>query len=197
MSTLEVKELSHPAGEVIKIAAGKTLDLNSQGDVKMPAGSVLQVVTSSFSTMIVTTATQGQGTYTLFNIPITPISATSKLCIDGVIYHSTDINWNGGLSCEKVGGGNAGAINAVGSVTNTAAAHVLNFWNADDGYGAGHAIAALPFNLVTDTGSTASTSIQLKLRGGTSTNMTIYINRGSVTTSSPTTSSIRIMEIQG
>ena len=31
MSTLEVKELSHPSGEVIKIAAGKTLDLKQSG----------------------------------------------------------------------------------------------------------------------------------------------------------------------
>ena len=197
MSTLELKELSHPAGEVLKIAAGKTLDLHSQGAVKMPVGSVLQVVTSSFSTMIATTATQGAGTYTLFNIPITPISATSKLCIDGVIYHDSLNNWNGGLSCEKVGGGNAGAINAVGAVTNAATENVLNFWNCDDGYGTGHGLAALPFNLVTDTGSTAATSIQLKLRGGTATNMTIYINRGSVSTNSPATSSIRIMEIAG
>jgi len=44
MSTLTLKELSAPAGEVIKIAAGKTLDLHSQGTTKMPAGSVIQVV---------------------------------------------------------------------------------------------------------------------------------------------------------
>ena len=31
MSTLELKELSHPSGEVIKIAAGKTLDLKVTG----------------------------------------------------------------------------------------------------------------------------------------------------------------------
>ena len=38
MSTLELKELSHPSGEVIKIASGKTLDLKSQGSVTMPSG---------------------------------------------------------------------------------------------------------------------------------------------------------------
>ena len=48
MSTLEVKELSHPAGQVIKIAAGKTLDLNSQGSVTMPAGSVIQVASTGY-----------------------------------------------------------------------------------------------------------------------------------------------------
>ena len=45
MSTLTLKELSAPTGEVIKIAAGKTLDLKSQGTTTLPTGSVLQVVT--------------------------------------------------------------------------------------------------------------------------------------------------------
>ena len=49
MSTLELKELSHPSGEVIKIASGKTLDLHSQGTTKMPAGSVIQVITKTHS----------------------------------------------------------------------------------------------------------------------------------------------------
>jgi len=49
MSTLELKELSHPSGEVIKIAAGKTLDLNSQGSVTMPAGSVIQVASTGYT----------------------------------------------------------------------------------------------------------------------------------------------------
>ena len=48
MSTLELKELSHPTGEVIKIAAGKTLDLNSQGSVTMPSGSVVQVASTGY-----------------------------------------------------------------------------------------------------------------------------------------------------
>jgi len=52
MSTLTVKELSHPAGEVIKIAAGKTLDLKSQGSVTMPTGSVIQVVTTRLTTQV-------------------------------------------------------------------------------------------------------------------------------------------------
>ena len=45
MSTISIKELSHPAGQVIKIASGKTLDLKTQGSVTMPTGSVLQIST--------------------------------------------------------------------------------------------------------------------------------------------------------
>ena len=48
MSTLELKELSAPAGEVIKIASGKTLDLKSQGSVTMPSGSVIQVASTGY-----------------------------------------------------------------------------------------------------------------------------------------------------
>ena len=64
MSTLVIKELSAPSGEVIKIAAGKTLDLNSQGTLvlptvphaKMPTGSVLQVVQGTTTTLVESTA---------------------------------------------------------------------------------------------------------------------------------------------
>ena len=79
MSTLEVKELSHPAGEVIKIAAGKTLDLHSQGTTKMPSGSILQVVNAGYSTHMTTSSS----TYvdTGYQLSITPLYANSKMFI--------------------------------------------------------------------------------------------------------------------
>jgi hypothetical protein len=77
MSTLELKELSHPAGEVIKIAAGKTLDLKSQGNVTMPSGSVLQVLlVEDSSAMALSTATY---TDTNLSLTITPSSTSSKI----------------------------------------------------------------------------------------------------------------------
>ena len=79
MSTLEVKELSHPAGQVIKIASGKTLDLKSQGTTTLPTGSVLQVVqeldTGNFST------TSSTYVDTNLSASITPISTTSKILV--------------------------------------------------------------------------------------------------------------------
>jgi hypothetical protein len=85
MSTLEVKELSHPAGEVIKIAAGKTLDLHSQGDVKMPAGSVLQV-TQSDTFPRLTTTTLSTWTATGHGIAITPQDASNKVLVSFTPY---------------------------------------------------------------------------------------------------------------
>ena len=77
MSTLELKELSHPSGEVIKIAAGKTLDLNSQGSVTMPTGSVLQVVHGTTSTQVDTTSSSYVDTG--LTATITPSSTSSKI----------------------------------------------------------------------------------------------------------------------
>ena len=79
MSTLELKELSHPSGEVIKIAAGKTLDLKSQGTTTLPTGSVLQVVSATSVTGTATTST----TYVATGVTatITPSATTSKILI--------------------------------------------------------------------------------------------------------------------
>ena len=77
MSTLELKELSHPSGEVIKIAAGKTLDLKSQGTTTLPTGSVLQVVTMNTLTTHSGTSVSWANTNSL--LAITPTSTSSKI----------------------------------------------------------------------------------------------------------------------
>jgi len=82
MSTLELKELSAPTGEVIKIAAGKTLDLKSQGSVTMPTGSVLQVVQGTLTNPsggILTSSTSYISTS--LTATITPISTSSKILV--------------------------------------------------------------------------------------------------------------------
>ena len=78
MSTLSIKELSHPAGEVLKIAAGKTLDLNSQGSVTMPTGSVIQYATANITSPIVLAASTAS---VLVTINFTPKYSNSKLWV--------------------------------------------------------------------------------------------------------------------
>jgi hypothetical protein len=80
MSTLELKELSHPSGEVIKIASGKTLDLKSQGTTTLPTGSVLQVV--NFRSTVDNTSTTSTS-YVDVGIAatITPTSTNSKILV--------------------------------------------------------------------------------------------------------------------
>jgi len=80
MSTLTVKELSHPAGEVLKISAGKVLDLKSQGTVTMPTGSTIQVVSSTNTTAQSITATSWVDTN--LSVAITPSSTSSKVKIE-------------------------------------------------------------------------------------------------------------------
>ena len=93
MSTLTLKELSAPTGEVIKIAAGKTLDLKSQGTVTLPVGTVTQFVRATGSTETVTTSQTFANTNAA--VTITPLSASSHMYLS----HSA-----GGLA-------NAGAAN--------------------------------------------------------------------------------------
>ena len=79
MSTLSIKELSHPSGEVIKIAAGKTLDLKSQGTTTLPSGSVLQVVQGTTTTLVESTASSWVAT--TLTATITPQFASSKILV--------------------------------------------------------------------------------------------------------------------
>ena len=98
MSTLTVKELSAPTGEVIKIAAGKTLDLHSQGTTKLPAGSVLQVVQGVYSTQttISTTAYTDSG----LSASITPSSTSNKILITWTTHAALTNGSTRGWGCK-------------------------------------------------------------------------------------------------
>ena len=126
MSTLELKELSHPSGEVIKIAAGKTLDLKSQGSVTMPTGSVLQVLeTVSFSSFTTTSTSVADAGY---SVTITPSSTSSKILL--ICMCNAHLNGSSGSGLEVVFYRNTTAIgdrnitysgSAIGSV------HIPNY----------------------------------------------------------------------
>jgi len=79
MSTLSIKELSHPSGEVIKIASGKTLDLKSQGSTTLPTGSILQVIYGSTTTYVTTSTTTFVDTG--LTASITPSATSSKVLV--------------------------------------------------------------------------------------------------------------------
>ena len=78
MSTLELKELSHPAGEVIKIASGKTLDLKSQGTTTLPTGSVLNLQHAILTEPMASTTAATWIDVTNLSVSITPKSTSSK-----------------------------------------------------------------------------------------------------------------------
>ena len=80
MSTLTVKELAAPTGFDLKIAAGETLDLKSQGTVTMPTGSILQVK-QAYKTDIFSTTASSDTDITGLSVSITPSSTSSKILV--------------------------------------------------------------------------------------------------------------------
>jgi len=100
MSTLEVKELSHPTGEVLKIATGKTLDLKSQGTTTLPAGSVLQVVEANFQSQV--TFTSASYADSGLSATITPKSSSSKILVTANV--QGNINGTGQIGINLVRG---------------------------------------------------------------------------------------------
>jgi hypothetical protein len=162
MSTLELKELSHPAGEVIKIASGKTLDLNSQGTLvlptvphaKMPSGSVLQVV-DSYSTQTVSSSSTTR--FTLNTLSVTPIGTGSKFAITFFLQG----NWGNaagfGAYIHKDGTEIGKSGNEHSVYTNTLAdAYLGGSWS------------------FVNTGSTAGTAITFELKAQNHTTNTVY-----------------------
>ena len=185
MSTLELKELSHPAGEVIKIAAGKTLDLKSQGSVTMPTGSVLQVVSSSLNTVVTSSVSWGD---VGLSVTITPSSTSSK------IFVMMDI---GSLSHTATSAKDIGVRMVRGSTAIGVGGSAGTNWSAGTG---NHSSEAGYWNQVSasvlDTPSTTS-SITYKVQGWTNTGTWSINTRGSTTSDKVTHSTITLMEIQG
>jgi len=97
MSTLTLKELSAPTGEVIKIAAGKTLDLKSQGTTTLPAGSVLKVASASSASTLTTSSASYVELTSNFRPTITPTSTSSS------VQYSFALNVNADTDTEAHG----------------------------------------------------------------------------------------------
>ena len=91
MSKITVKELEAPTGFDLKIAAGETLDLKSQGSVIMPTGTVIQVVhaTDTTSTSVASTSYTDIG----LSASITPQTNSKVLVIADLQAHLSAGNY--------------------------------------------------------------------------------------------------------
>jgi len=184
MSTLTLKELSHPAGEVIKIAAGKTLDLKSQGSVTMPTGSVLQVLGKSVTDTSSTTSTSFVALSTL-NQSITPISTSSKVLVSFSMQLEMNSSASGYLQINRTVGGVDTAIDVVTRNSISASRFFLS-----QGYGGNNGQnTSLEFLDSPNTTSTITYSVKWRVGSGTA-----YFNTG-VGGSFPASSSITLMEV--
>jgi hypothetical protein len=172
MSTLELKELSHPAGEVIKIAAGKTLDLKSQGSVTMPTGSVLQVVN------FISTAKTSQSASTTDTIvsditkSITPLAANSKFLVNIRWFGEAATAWNIIFNIHMDGT----RVN-----TNGGTAFYTGLATLASAYGSGADDDSTPnsanFSTLVTTSAPAGTALVFKLVASSGTGYTIWTNR--------------------
>jgi len=187
MSTLTVKELSHPAGEVIKIAAGKTLDLKSQGTTTLPTGSVLQVIEgtpyTAFATASVTiprddTIPQKTEGTEYVTVAITPTSSSSKLHITA----SSGQTSSGAAAFVTMALFQDSTANALAS---SYAYHSAANWPRD---------ATLKYEMTS--GTTSQTTFRLRIGPSTS---TASVNGNSSARQMGGTTAVRltIMEIQG
>ena len=180
MSTLELKELSHPAGEVIKIAAGKTLDLKSQGNVTMPTGSVLQVVNFRSPDTGNVTTTSTSYVDTGIAATITPTSTSSKILVIANLNGVYKSNSDNSVSTKLLRGSTD-----IGTILES-----MNVYTASTiAAAAGSSISYLDSP---NTSSAVTYKVQFKSINGS----TVYINirwNGENTTHSTLT----LMEIQG
>jgi len=180
MSTLTVKELSAPTGEVIKIAAGKTLDLKSQGTVKMPAGSVVQVVNATTATKVTSTSNSTWVDTTVI-ASITPLYSDSKILIT-INQHVG--NFTSGL------GGDYNILRGSTSIK-----HYTNYSRVDEVTGG--QIATVCTFTVLDSPSTTS-QVTYKTQGkhrGTNSGTIVFQDNTSGTAGALAESQITLMEI--
>jgi hypothetical protein len=184
MSTIQVKEISAPAGSDIKIASGKTLDLNSQGTVvlptipssKMPTGSVLQVVSLNTGTYFNTSATTPQ--VTPLTLSITPASSANKVLI----------------KISANGFGTAGSTSTKVKVqlfkNGTHIQWMSDYW----GYGQAVHSGSFTWERLDSPGTTSSTTYAMYMASDGGTNCDFNNWGGSA---GNTTSTITLMEIAG
>ena len=191
MSSISVKELSHPAGEVIKIAAGKTLDLKSQGTTTLPTGSVLQVI----QTVKTDSSIISSSSFTnipVLSVAITPSSTSSKIYVSYSVQVSA---YTKTVQLRILRDSTAiGISDAVGSRTRATQAQF--FQNTD----ANHQACPMSCSFLDAPSSTSELTykIQVKSQDGAA----VYFNRSGNDAdngnwSVRTTSQITVMEIAG
>ena len=190
MSTLELKELSHPSGEVIKIASGKTLDLKSQGTTTLPTGSVLQVVSSTKTDKFTLSSTTFT-TVTGLTASITPTSSSSKFLVSINVQGSQDVNAN---DCFVAIYRDSTPI-GVGDTDGSRTRNSFMLMTSATGWTASGAMTTL------DSPNTAST-ITYSVKVAARNSGTIFINRSESNSDASSgagspASSITVQEIQG
>ena len=196
MSTIVVKEISAPAGQVIKVAAGKTLDLKSQGTTTLPTGSVLQIVSATLKSAVAISSNE-TNTYVASGLSaaITPSSTSSKILVSVNIFYGYGL---GTMHFRLARGSNSsiciGDAGTSNQLRDTAAVRTNGTPYAIE-------MGSMPMQHLDSPSTTSATTYSVMVTLGNSYNSNMYINRpnnqdnGSY--SPRGTSTITLTEIQG
>ena len=188
MSTLSIKELSHPAGEVIKIASGKTLDLKSQGTTTLPTGSVLQVKGVTMTTPTVAAIAAGWHDISALVLTITPTSTSSKILVQANVLGS--VGAGGYLTAIRLKRGStvigAGSQGAAAQYNASGISWMLNTYGGK----------TMSTSHIDSPSTTSATTYQIQFYANGSNNIT-YIGREHESTNWATSCTLTLMEIQG
>ena len=202
MSELSVGTISGLAanGYVVDVASGSTLDVtNATGTLpsaQLPAGSVLQVVsTTKTDTFSVSAASGSYNVVTGLNATITPTSTNSKVL---VIFHA-----HGAVSSNSQGQAqfrimrDATPVGVATSVGNRGALSAGTFTEA----GASYMIASISASYLDSPNTTSSITYSAQFYNSSSSTQTLYVNRSFLDSDtvnySRTTSGITLMEVAG
>ena len=197
MSTLELKELSHPSGEVIKIASGKTLDLKSQGSTTLPTGSVLQIVSSTLTSVVALTS-NATDTFVALGLDtiITPKSTSSKILVQVTMSVSHSV----GTFHFRIGRGSDQTICIGDSANNNQLSSTTSFRENAVPYA--HQQAPVAMSFMDSPATTSATTYQVfGTIGNSYANAIMYLNRAVTQDNGDydarSTSTITLTEIQG
>ncbi len=175
--------------------AGVTYPDGSVAAVAVPAGSVVQVV-STTKTDSFTVASTSYTDITGLSVTLTPSSASNKLLIFGFVsaYPTTsDASLN--LAID-VNGSLVGSAAAAGS---RSTAHTgYGYDNSSQGL---YRIVPLAFNYLYSLASASSHTVKIRIMNGDTGNNTLYVNRsqddGDFSYNTRQVSTITVMEIKG
>jgi len=197
MSELAVGSLAGLAANsyVIDVASGSSLDLSN--GATLPAGSVLQVVsTTKTDTFSASVASGASTAITDLSVAITPTATTSKILV------MTNLNLSGSHSPGIIAGflikRDATTVgNGVGSASRTA---LHSAFNGDTG-SSGGAIAQLSGSFLDSPATTSAITYAIEIVNLDGATETMYVNRSRLDNDDVTrargASTITVMEIAG
>ena len=195
--TLTNKTLTSPvltAPDLGTPASGVLTNCTGYAAANLPAGSVLQVVSTALTTTFTTTST----TYvavTGLSAVVTPASVSNKLLITGFISLNATSSDCAGAVAIDINGSKVGSATSVSSRT---ASHTgLGFTNT----GSIYRIHSVPFSFLHSPASTSAQTVAIHICNPDTSALTLYVNRSSDDTDAVwitrQISNITVMEIKG